>query len=321
MDSATLPSIQQAPTSAGHEHPLDVLSFTLAQSQAGVPCALAMITNTIGGAVRQPGALMAVTGNGARCGYLSGGCIDADIALHAQVAIADNKPTQIRYGQGSPFVDIRLPCGGGIDLAIVPTPNMQAMQDAIHDLTERRRTEFELSSIGAEALESSTTPFTATYRPKLKLRIAGIGADPIALIKLASSSGLDAELWSQDEDCRANAAGLSDRPLVALKTPSALPDADDDDHTAFILMAHDPDWETPLLKQALSGPAFYIGAVGSPNTHRKRRETLAQDGVSEANIARIHGPVGLVPSMRDASMLAISCMAEIIDCFHKEPMR
>ncbi|MEO9968805.1 MAG: XdhC family protein [Hyphomonadaceae bacterium] len=319
MDTGTSVPSAAALMGAAQEHPLDVLSFALAQGQSGTPCALVMIIGTEGGAVRREGAIMVVTETGARCGYLSGGCIDADIALHAQHAIATNTPKQLRYGKGSPFVDIRLPCGGGIDLAIIPQPDIPSMSAAATRLMARQAVTLDLASLLSSAPNSIPADFSAQYHPKLKLRIAGIGADPVALIKLASSTGLEAALWSQDEDCRANAANVSGTIPIPLTVPDTLPEANDDTHTAFILMAHDPDWETPLLKQALAGPAFYIGAVGSPNTHKKRCETLKSQGVSEHDIARIHGPVGLVPSMRDASMLAVSCMAEIIACFHKGP--
>ena len=282
-----------------------------------------MITGTDGGAVRDAGAVMAVAETGAKSGYLSGGCIDADIALNAQKAIKDNAPLALRYGRGSPFADIKLPCGGGIDLAIIPTPKLETIHRTLTQLQARKSATLRLVDLCSDKAAQSRLPdFTAQYRPKLRLRIAGLGADPVALVRLGQASGIEAILWSQDEACRTHAASLSlPSPPVALTTPRALPDAHDDPYTAFILMAHDPDWEIPLLRQALNGPAFYIGAVGSPNTHRLRSQSLGAAGLSDRDIARIHGPVGLVPSMRDASMLAISCLAEIIGKFHSEAAR
>lgn len=321
MNSTTLLSVQCDTDKAVQEHPLDVLRFVQAQTRQSAACALIMITGTDGGAVRAPGALMAVTERGAKCGYLSGGCIDADIALNAQEALASNTPQILRYGRGSPFNDIKLPCGGGIDLAIVPRPHIETINQTITTLEARRRADLLLSDLLDPTAHTTDLPdFVAHYRPKLKLRIAGIGADPIALLKLALASGVEAVLWSQDEHCRARAALLSSTSPVPLSTPRALPAAADDAYTAFILMAHDPDWEIPLLRQALAGAGFYIGAVGSPNTHHKRCEILREAGIGEADIGRIRGPVGLVPSMRDASMLAISCLAEIIGEFQAETM-
>ena len=77
-------------------------------------------------------------------------------------------------------------------------------------------------------------------------------------------------------------------------------------------MFHDRDWEIPLLKQALQGDAFYIGAVGSPRTQAKRLLELRDSGVSPSRAARVNGPIGVVPSLRDAPSLATSTLAEII---------
>jgi len=294
-----------------HEHPLDVLSFLVAQEAAGKVCALAMLTATEGGAVRAPGALMAITEDGESCGYLSGGCIDADVRLHAQSAIKAGTAKTLRYGQGSPFLDISLPCGGAIELTIFPAPDRAKTSETINALTNRSRASLTLSQ--------SPDGFTAHYRPKLRLRIAGRSADPVALARISAAAGIDTALWSADPACLAAADEIPDLQLTQLSSPASLPETHDDEHTAFVLMMHDQDWEPVLLTQALNGSAFYIGAVGSPHTHIKRSQSLQAHGVSAASIARIHAPIGLVPSLRDASMLAISTLAEIIKTFHSLP--
>ena len=80
----------------------------------------------------------------------------------------------------------------------------------------------------------------------------------------------------------------------------------------MVCLFHDHDWEAALLKQALKGPAFYIGAMGSELTHKNRCATLRDMEVSEKLIDRIKGPIGLIPAQRDARLLAISILAEII---------
>jgi xanthine dehydrogenase accessory factor len=77
-------------------------------------------------------------------------------------------------------------------------------------------------------------------------------------------------------------------------------------------MFHDHDWEAALLKQALASDAFYIGALGSARAHDARCQSLLDLGLFAAQIERIHGPIGIIPSMHDASSLAISVLAEII---------
>ena len=97
--------------------------------------------------------------------------------------------------------------------------------------------------------------------------------------------------------------------LTDLSSP---PEVTDDKWTALVLMFHDHDWEYALLEQALKGNAFYIGAMGSIRTHQDRCEMLKDKGVSPEDIARIHGPIGIIPTMRDANLLALSTLAEIV---------
>lgn len=288
------------------EHPEDVLTQWL-DWQADGAAALVVVTGIEGGAVRAPGALMAVSSAGEIAGYISGGCIDADVALQAQDALKTGKAKQLRYGAGSPFTDLPLPCGGSIDVAILPRADRTALKTVRDDLSSRKPARLQL-----EALDG----FIASYVPKLRLRIAGRGADALALARLARAAGIEAMLQLRDgEDVEAGERqGLG--PITPLETPSDIPASTDDEWTAFVLMFHDRDWEAPLLLQALDGNAFYIGAVGSRRTHARRCEDLARNGITAVQLQRINGPIGVIPSMRDASMLAISVLAEIVGAYH-----
>ena len=82
-------------------------------------------------------------------------------------------------------------------------------------------------------------------------------------------------------------------------------------------MFHDHDWEPQILIQALAGPAFYIGAMGSERTHNMRQQALIERGIAAKDIARIEGPIGLIPSMRDANLLALSTLAQIVESAQK----
>ena len=302
-----------------HEHPQDVLGAALGFAKSGAAVALVVVTATEGGAVRTPGALMAVSESGEFAGYVSGGCIDADVRLNALDALESGQLRKLRYGAGSPFVDIRLPCGGAIDVLIVPNaaPDTISM---MHDRLDKRETvRFAVLATGEIALDTASgeaSLFRTVFKPKLSLRIAGRGADCIALARLASASGFGLRLQLPDDaDFEAvRSAGIG--RVERLTTPCSLAPVADDCSTAFVLMFHDAHWEAALLKQALGGPAFFIGAVGSAKTHAKRCESLRAAGMSERDIQRVRGPLGLVPSMRDASMLAISTLAEIVEAFH-----
>lgn len=301
------------------EHAQDVLSQWLSWRRTG-ETALIVVTATEGGAVRMPGALMAVSATDERCGYISGGCIDADVANHARQALRSGRVTRLRYGNGSPFIDMPLPCGGAIEVCVIPDPDISVLRACHERLVSRQAVTLNLSETGdlwlGPAMISSASSFS--YTPKLRLRVAGRGADSLALARLAVASGIHIELQLRDGVEIQDAERLGVDKVTTLITPSTLSELDDDPWTAFLLAFHDTDWEERLLDQALKGSAFYIGAVGSKTTHARRCERLRSIGISEKEIRRIHGPVGLVPSMRDASMLAVSVLAEIVEAYQNK---
>ena len=91
----------------------------------------------------------------------------------------------------------------------------------------------------------------------------------------------------------------------------ALPPLGIDRYTAFVALTHDPKIDDPALLHALSRDCFYIGALGSKKTHARRVERLKQAGVSDADIARIHAPIGLAIGAVSPAEIAVSIMAEI----------
>lgn len=291
------------------EHPQDVLQSALDKMEHGEKVGLAVLINSIGGAVRDPGALMAIDTSGNYVGYLSGGCIDADIVSQTVAAISKGRSINLRYGQGSPFPDILLPCGGSLDIAIDPKPSKIAISKTLQILSKRKTSLFDLNVPDGK--------YTIRIRPKLRLRIAGRGADAIALARIAKSIGIECKFQSPDEVCCSQASEIGVMAVEELVTPKQLPKSNDDSETAFVLMFHDREWEVPLILDAIQGNAFYIGAVGSKRTHERRCADLRKVGCSDKQIKRIFGPIGLIPAMRDATMLAISAMSEIVSKFHE----
>lgn len=302
------------------EHPQDVLAAALDLDESGLEVALVVLVKTVGGAVRAPGALMVVSSEGDVAGYLSGGCIDADVIANAQLSLQSGEPTELKYGAGSPYFDLPLPCGGSIDLMILPRPDMEILRYA-HDRLASRQTVsigFHKSRDVSVDDDDGDTDFAAHYVPKLKLRIAGRGADCIALMRAAKASGFEVHFQSPKEIEVAIARRAQIDQVDHLKSANSLPCPEDDPYTGFALMFHDVEWESVLLKQALAGSAFYVGAVGSAKTHERRCEALGEMGCSKEEIDRISGPIGLVPSLRDASLLATSVLAEIIASFQAQ---
>ena len=86
-----------------------------------------------------------------------------------------------------------------------------------------------------------------------------------------------------------------------------------DASTAVVTLTHDPKLDDPALESALKSEAFYIGALGSRRTHAKRKERLAQVGVTEEMFARVHGPVGLNIGARSPAEIAVSILGQIVE--------
>ena len=298
-------------------HPADVFRFIANANEAGAGVALVTVVGAEGGSVRAPGAFMAVDGEGRTAGYVSNGCVDADLVANARASLEDDAPRRLRYGRGSPFLDIRLPCGGRLDLLVTPRPDVNAVARVLDAMAARAPVLARVSErAGLEALQpdaanASPELFTTLIEPKTRVRIAGRGAETLALARLAAAAEMDVAVQSPDRACLASAAALG-AETEYLSRPDDPPPCTDDPWTAFVMMFHDHDWEPALLQDALRGPAFYVGALGSRRTHAARREALSALGAAPADIDRVRGPVGLVPGCRDAASLAVSTLAEIV---------
>ena len=99
--------------------------------------------------------------------------------------------------------------------------------------------------------------------------------------------------------------------MVAEWPETALPPLNVDAYTAFVAVTHDPKIDDPALLHAFERNCFYIGALGSRKTHAKRGDRLRAQGASEADIARIHAPIGLAIGAVSPSEIAVAIMAEI----------
>jgi len=104
--------------------------------------------------------------------------------------------------------------------------------------------------------------------------------------------------------------------LIKQWPQDALKDLKLDESSYVVTLTHDEKFDNPALKIALNSPARYIGALGSKKTHAKRCEALLQEGVTQAQLERIHAPIGLKIGSRGPREIALSIMAEIIAVSH-----
>jgi xanthine dehydrogenase accessory factor len=297
---------------------LDVLAFAEAELAAGRPAALVTIVDLDGPFSRPLGAQLAVAGDKRFAGSISGGCLEQALTEEAQIAMKEGTNRTLRYGRGSPYLDVRLPCGGGIGLYVDVNVDRAVLQQAI--ALGRARTSFAMafdpaavrSSLKLMLAGMAEKPgeFVRRFEPKLRIVLAGRGWEIVAMSQLAQTADVELVVASQEpatlDFCRPYAD-----TLIPLTVPAVTPDLPLDAHTAVACLFHEHEWEAPILLKALRSQAFYVGALGSRQTHARRLEVLDALGATRDEIARLRGPIGLFPS-HDPRSLAVSALSEIV---------
>jgi xanthine dehydrogenase accessory factor len=152
--------------------------------------------------------------------------------------------------------------------------------------------------------------FLTVYVPPPKLVITGAVHISQALAPIAKLLGYDVTIVDP-RTAFATPERFPDVPVIAQWPDEALPPLNIDRFTAFVALTHDPKIDDPALLHALSKDCFYIGALGSRKTHGARLERLKAKGVSDAQLARIHAPIGLDIGAISPAEIAVSILAEI----------
>ncbi|MEO1701355.1 MAG: XdhC family protein [Pseudomonadota bacterium] len=282
------------------------------ENQGGV---LAVITGTQGPSYRPIGAAMALFPNANHSvGSLSSGCVEGDLQHHAAASLYESKGRTVRYGTGSPFMDIQLPCGGALEITLVPEPSLALLKIIRSRLSARDTARFSVHPDGFIDATPQPGSVTINYEPDIHFTILGKGPEATMFAGLAVAAGYSAQLFSHDDETRNSAAasGCDVDKLVKDQFPK---DAIADRNSAIILFFHDHDWEPALLAAAVKTEASYIGAQGSLRARALRDDALRNIGVPEEDIKSIYGPIGLVPSARDPQTLAVSVLAEALVAF------
>ena len=182
----------------------DILKFIIRNQADDKACALGIITDVSGGSARAVGSIFAVNEMGEMAGYVSNGCVDADLRLQMMDAIVKQRPRQLVYGAGSPFIDLRLPCGGTIKVEIDPAPNPALCLKALEVLIGRKPVRLIFSSekgvvdvrenVGCSGWYGDQ--FQAAHVPRMRLVIAGSGAPVGTITRVAEAMSIPLVLMS-----------------------------------------------------------------------------------------------------------------------------
>jgi xanthine dehydrogenase accessory factor len=294
-----------------------VFEFLAQSQQQKLRTVIVSVAGVIGPSARRAGAQLIVDETGRYAGSISGGCVEAAAVSEALQLLRDGGPREIRFGRGSPFIDLRLPCGGGMDLLFNEVFDDQLGERLMREITARRSFSLAMPraqetiqlSLGADrfGVANNSEFCTVNHIPRLRLAVLGQGTAVEKLRDLALACPADVIVGSPDAALTGGAGAF-----VHLKSPTADFALALDKWTATVFLFHDHDWELPALLRILGGPGFYIGAMGSRATHSARRSMLEDAGVPACVADLISCPIGLIPSMRDPELLAISILAEVM---------
>ncbi len=303
---------------------LDVLRQVAAWQQAGRRVVLGTITRTWGSAPRPVGSVVAVRDDGQIAGSVSGGCIEDDlIAKVREGALSLSHPRLQRWGVGAEEATrFGLPCGGTLELMLEPLSSA-SMIDALLsrlDLGERVCRTLDLATgavilsppvAGADLLTLSAQSLVTHHGPQWRLLIIGAGQMTRYLASMAL--GLDYQVLICDpREEYADGFDVAGATLTREMPDDVVSAFAPDGHSAVVALTHDPKLDDLALMEALGSPAFYVGAIGSRVNQSKRKARLAEHfGLTDEQLARLHGPVGLHIGARTPPEIALSILAHM----------
>ena len=302
---------------------LNVLRQVTQWMDQGHRVVLGTITRTWGSAPRPPGSSVAIRDDGLVAGSVSGGCIEDDLIDKArQGALASGKPQVLRYGIDADAAHrFGLPCGGLIELVLEPVQRVTRLPELLERLAggERVRRILTLASgevrlepaAFADELQLTDTTLTTHHGPSWRLLIIGAGQMTQYLAQMAGAMGYQAIVCDPREEYHTGFA-VPGATLLTGMPDDVVSDLRPDGHTAIVALTHDPKLDDLALMEALKSEAFYVGAIGSRVNQAKRRERLKEHfGLSDAQLDRLHGPVGLKNGARTPPEIAVSILAEL----------
>jgi xanthine dehydrogenase accessory factor len=152
--------------------------------------------------------------------------------------------------------------------------------------------------------------FLTVHVPPPRLVITGAVHISQALAPMAKLVGYDVTIVDP-RTAFASSERFPDVKVIADWPDLALPPLAIDHYTAFVALTHDPKIDDPALTHALARDCFYIGALGSRKTHARRIERLKARGIADAQLARIHSPIGLAIGAVSPAEIAVAIIGEI----------
>jgi xanthine dehydrogenase accessory factor len=290
--------------------------------RAGRRAVLGTIVRTWGSAPRPVGSLVAIRDDGLVAGSVSGGCIEDDLVDRVRrQALAADRPERVTYGvTAEEAFRFGLPCGGTIELVLEPLGPQSKIGELLARVAAGRQTVRTLDlrsgavtladGSGADVLACDDERLVTAHGPRWRLLVIGAGQLTHYVATMAVALDYQVTICDPREEY-ADGWLVPGTELLRTMPDDTVIEFRPDNHTAILALTHDPKLDDLALMEALKSPAFYVGAIGSQRNQAKRRERLREFGVSDAQLARLHGPVGLKNGARTPPEIAVAILAEM----------
>jgi xanthine dehydrogenase accessory factor len=312
----------------GEDWPLfgwaDDVRPALADAQtAGRPVALATLYKVEGSAPRGAGAQMLFDGNKAS-GYFSGDCIEGDVAGHAGEVLADGKPQRLHYGLGSPWIDIRLRCGGALYILLERISADCPAAAALLECARERRTCRWSSDGTAQAVEPGDGPLlefdeeplriSRRYDPPRRLIVSGGDPGALAVAKLGAEARFETILirpgGPETPPPFPVAQYLREEPA------DALPRLGLDRWTAYVGATHEDHHDLGGCLYALQNGAGYVSMIGAKSRAEGRLGALEAAGASKEELSRLRFSPGIAGLGKAPWEVATGIIAEVMQALN-----
>ena len=301
---------------------LEVIKAAVNWTEAGHGATIGTVTRTWGSAPRPVGAMLVIRDDGHVMGSVSGGCVEDDLIDKVKRhQLAAGKPEVTTYGVSDEEAKRwGLPCGGTLQLVLEPVGAGAKLRELLeiierHELVARS-VDMETGAVRldpgkwSDTLEFDGKVLKTVHGPRWRLLIIGAGQTSRYLAQMAMALDYHvtvcdprdeyAEEW--DVPGATLLRGYPDDTVLALNP---------DPHLAVVAVTHDPKLDDAALLEALKAPCFYVGALGSKKNNDGRRKRLAGFDLAEAEIAKLHGPVGLRIGAKTPPEIAVAILAEM----------
>ncbi|MFZ4285200.1 XdhC family protein [Variovorax sp. HJSM1_2] len=306
-----------------------VLRTLLAWRTAGRRALLATVVRTWGSSPRPIGSIMALRDDGVVVGSVSGGCIEDDLIYRytrvdsAGEGMPSGAPGFVKYGISADEAHrFGLPCGGTLELLLEYDPDPASLEALVRMLSAGQLVQRQVQ-LATGAVQLLPTPAPAelsltaehllnTFGPEYRMLLIGAGQLTEYLATMALFSGFAVTVCDPRDEYRSawsvpGVTVVSDMPddVVSAFKP--------DGRSCVVALTHDPKLDDLALLEALETEAFYVGAIGSRRNNEARKQRMVEHfDKTDAQLARLRGPIGIYIGSKTPPEIAVSVMAEIL---------